>query len=64
MKMMKKKITFGLIVATRNTFNAQLARKGRKQLLKVIKKLGFDYVITPENATPNGAIETLSDAKK
>ena len=48
MKMMKKKITFGLIVATRNIFNAQLAKQGRKQLLKVIKKLRFDYVITPE----------------
>jgi len=64
MNMMKKKITFGLVVATRNIFNAQLAIKGRKQLLKVIKKLGFDYVITPEKATPNGAIETMSDAKK
>jgi len=64
MNMMQKKITFGLIVATRNIFNAQLAKKGRKQLLKVLDKLSFDYVIPPENATPNGAIETLSDAKK
>jgi len=64
MKMMQRKITFGLIVATRNIFNAQLAKKGRKQLLKVLDKLGFDYVIPPESATPNGAIETLSDAKK
>jgi len=64
MKMMQKKITFGLIVATRNIFNAQLAKEGRKQLLMVLDKLGFQYVIPPENATPNGAIETLSDAKK
>ncbi|MGB8225395.1 MAG: hypothetical protein WCE45_00815, partial [Sedimentisphaerales bacterium] len=64
MKIMQKKITFGLIVATRNIFNAQLAKDGRKQLLKVLDKLGFDYIITPESATPNGAIETLSDAKK
>jgi len=64
MKMKQRKITFGLIVATRNIFNAQLAKKGRKQLLKVLDKLGFDYVIPPESATPNGAIETLSDAKK
>jgi L-fucose isomerase-like protein len=64
MKIMQKKITFGLIVATRNIFNAQLAKEGRKQLLMVIDKLGFEYVITPEKATDNGAIETLSDAKK
>ncbi len=64
MKMMQRKITFGLIVATRNIFNARLAKDGRKQLLKVLDKLGFDYVIPPESATPNGAIETLSDAKK
>jgi len=64
MKMMQKKITFGLIVATRNIFNAQLAKEGRKQLLTVLDKLRFQYVIPPENATANGAIETLSDAKK
>ena len=64
MKMMKKKITFGLIVATRNIFNAQLAKEGRKQLLTALGKPGFEYVILPEKATPNGAIETLSDAKK
>ena len=26
--------------------------------------LGYEYVIPPENATLNGAIETLSDARK
>jgi len=64
MKMMKRKIALGLIVATRNIFNAQLAKEGRKQLLAVLDKLGFEYVILPESATANGAIETLSDAKK
>jgi L-fucose isomerase-like protein len=64
MKIMQKKITFGLIVATRNIFNARLAKEGRKQLLKLLDRLRFEYIIPPENATPNGAIETLSDAKK
>ncbi len=64
MKMMKKKITFGLIVAARNIFNAQLAKEGRKQLLTMLDKLGFEYVILPESATANGAVETLCDAKQ
>ena len=28
-----------------------------------LDKLGYNYVIPPEDATPNGAIETLADAK-
>jgi len=61
---MDRKMTFGLIVSTRGFFPASLAVQGRKQILKKLDKMGFDYVITSEKATPNGAIETLSDAEK
>jgi len=64
MRLTEKTITFGLIVGTRNIFNAQLAAAERKKLLSVLEELGFDYVIPDEKATPTGAIETMADAKK
>lgn len=64
MKMIEKKITFGLIIATRNIFNADLAKAERSKIISKIESLGYDYVIPELNATNAGAIETLSDAKK
>ena len=63
MRIMEKKPTFGLIVATRGFFNPQLAAEGRKQLLAKLEELGYEYIIPAEDATPNGAIETLADAR-
>lgn len=62
MKLMDKKMTFGVIVGTRGFFNPVLAAEGRKQILAALEKLGYSYVIPPEEAIPNGAIETLKDA--
>ena len=64
MNIMQKKSTFGLIVGTRGIFNPKLAQEGRVQLLKKLDSLGYSYVIPPEDATPNGAVETLADAHK
>lgn len=61
--MMKKKITLGLIVGTRNIFNAQLAAVERKKLLALLDELGFGYVIPDADATAAGAVETRADAK-
>lgn len=63
MKIMQKKITFGLIVGTRNIFNAQLASAERKNILTLLDKLGFGYVIPDVDATQAGAIETRADAR-
>ena len=63
MRFMDKKTTFGLIVGARGFFNALLAAEGRKHLLAKLDELGYDYVIPPEDATPNGVIETLADAR-
>ncbi|HET6443559.1 MAG TPA: fucose isomerase [candidate division Zixibacteria bacterium] len=63
MKIMEKKTTFGLIVATRGFFNPQLAAEGRIQVLAKLDELGYDYVIPPADATPNGAIESRADAR-
>jgi L-fucose isomerase-like protein len=63
MKLMQKKLTFGVIVGTRNIFNAQLAAAERKKVLTVLKKLGYGVVIPEEKATKAGAVETRADAK-
>jgi L-fucose isomerase-like protein len=63
MTLMDKPTTFGLIVGTRGFFNPALAAEGRKQLLAKLDGLGYNYVIPPQDATPNGAIETLKDAR-
>jgi len=63
MKALQKQTTFGLIIGTRNIFNAQLASVERRKLLGLLDKLGFGYVIPDAKATPAGAIETRADAK-
>lgn len=60
---MHKKIIVGLIVGTRNIFNAQLASAERKKLLSALDKLGIGYVIPEAGATASGAIETRADAR-
>jgi L-fucose isomerase-like protein len=62
--MIRRNATFGIIIATRGFFNADLARNGRKEILDMVSALGFDAVILPENATPTGAVEGYDDALK
>ncbi len=59
-----KKVTFGLIVGTRGFFNSELASGGRKDLIALLEKLGYEYVILPVEATPTGSVETIDDARK
>lgn len=56
--------TFGVIIATRNIFNFQLAVDSRKKVLNKLTSMGFGYVILPENETPTGNIEGYEDALK
>ncbi|HEY4788228.1 MAG TPA: L-fucose/L-arabinose isomerase family protein [Bacteroidales bacterium] len=60
----KQKLTFGVIVGTRNIFNFKLAQEGRKQILDVLEKTGYGSVILPVEETPTGAVETIQDARK
>jgi L-fucose isomerase-like protein len=50
-------------VGTREFFNSELAVGVRTKLLAILEEEGYGYVITPENATPCGAIETREHAK-
>ncbi len=61
--MNRKKSCFGLIIGTRGFFNAELALAGKKQLIAAIEKLGYDYRILPEEATPTACVETTEDGR-
>ena len=61
---MNKKQTFGVIIATRNIFNFQLAVEARKKVLTKLEKMGFGSVILPAEETPTGNIEGFPDAVK
>lgn len=63
MNIMQKKITFGVIIGTRNIFNSQLAAEQRQKILRRLDQLGFGYIIPDEKATSAGAIETRADSK-
>lgn len=62
--MKKLEVSFGVIIATRNIFNFQLAVDARKKVLDKLASMGFNTVILPENETPTGNIEGYDDAKK
>ena len=63
MRIIGKKITFGVIIGVRAFFNPALADRDRRQLLALLEKLGFGAVMTEVTETPSGSIETLADAK-
>lgn len=59
-----KNMTFGVIVTNRSFFPEHLVIEGRKEILKKLESLGYNYVILSEEDTPLGAVMTYSDAKK
>ncbi len=63
-RVMEQKVSLGIIVASRGFFNPALASQARVELLERLGKLGYRYQIMPADATPNGAVETFSDARK
>ena len=58
-----KKTTFGVIVGNRGFFPDALAKEGRKNILEVLKKNGFNSVALSMQQTKYGAVETFADAK-
>ena len=62
MKLQKQ--TFGVIIATRNIFNFELAVSARKSVLDKLDKMGFGAIIIPADETPTGNVEGYEDAVK
>src|SRR4030042_3736268 len=59
-----KKMSFGVIVGNRGFFPDVLAKEGRKNMLDVLKKNGFNSVALSMQDTKYGTVETFADAKK
>jgi L-fucose isomerase-like protein len=59
-----KKTTFGVIVGNRGFFPDALAKQGRRNMLDVLKKNGFNSVALSMQQTKYGAVETFNDAKE
>jgi L-fucose isomerase-like protein len=64
MRKIDKQIAFGVLVGTRGFFNPALVAEQRGKILSKIKSLGYTSVILDASETPNGAVESLSDATK
>jgi L-fucose isomerase-like protein len=62
--MKSEKQTFGVIIATRNIFNARLAVEARAKVLEKLAAMGFNSLILPAEDTPTGNIEGYADAVK
>jgi L-fucose isomerase-like protein len=58
------KTTLGLIVGNRDVFPAELAKKGREEILLRLAAAGIDTVAVTPNDTPDGVIMTWQDAEK
>jgi L-fucose isomerase-like protein len=56
--------TLGIIVGNRGFFPDRLCDTGRKEILRVLEKLGIGAVILPETATKFGSVESLADAQQ
>ncbi len=56
-------ITLGVIVGNRGFFPDHLCESGRKIILDVLERVGIHAVITPTDATNNGVIESLQEAR-
>jgi len=59
-----KKTTFGVIVGNRGFFPDHLAKSGRKDILDVLKKNGYNTVTLSMQDSKYGAVETFEEAKK
>lgn len=59
-----KGISLGVMVGSRGFFNPAYAKDARKDIITLAKELGVRLMFPDEGFTPNGAVETMDDAKK
>ncbi len=57
------KTTLGLIVAHRDVFPAELAKRGREAILSKLKEANIDVVVVSENETRDGVVAGWHDAE-
>lgn len=54
--------TLGLIVANRDVFPIELAKRGREEMLAKLQEAGIDVVAVTERDTADGVISNWQDA--
>ena len=64
MSVFDRKVSLGVIVSSREFFNAAYTQDARIAVVRQIEKLGADHLVLPAGETPNGAVETRADAAK
>ncbi len=60
----RRPVTLAVIVGNRGFFPAHLAGEGRATILDVLHRAGIKTIITPENETNVGAVESLDEARR
>ena len=60
---MNKKITFALFFGNRGFFPGELIADARKELSKAVNDAGYDFIMTDEDSTRYGAVETIQEGK-
>jgi L-fucose isomerase-like protein len=56
-------VKLGLVIGSREFFNAAPALESRRQLIAQLDKLGVEFTILPVEATKNGAVQSRDDAR-
>ena len=56
-------MTLGLLVANRDVFPAELARKGREEMIAILNREGIPHVVLSPNDSPDGVVMTWKDAQ-
>lgn len=58
-----KPITLGVVVGNRGFFPPHLCLDGRVIILNILKAVGIEAIIVPDESTNSGAIESLQEAR-
>lgn len=58
-----KKTTFALYFGNRGFFPGELIASARDEMTKTLEKSGFGYIISDQNSTRYGAVETLEEGE-
>ena len=56
--------TLALIIGNREYFPDQLAEEGGKEIIRIVKDLGFDVVTSFSEETGSGSVQTREDSRK
>ena len=60
---MNQKNKLGINVSTRSIFPSNLIKTARDAVIRVIDKLGYEYIMVGETDTQYGAVLTFDEAK-